>query len=364
MARLPLKHVHQFRDRDGKLRHYFRRNGSKAVPLPGLVGSEEFMASYQPALETVASHNGFEIGADRTLPGTIDALVVAYYKTVEWANLKPTTRKTRKPFIERFRIANGKRLVKTLQRENIEKMMAAIPKLYARNGWLKAIRPLLQSAVPSLIAVNPAEGVKYVKTPKTKGFHTWTDEQIQQYRDYWKVGTQQRLVFEFALEAVSRRCEVVHLGPQHVKDGWIKIERAKGSRDVNIPLTPELAAAIEAMPKAQMVYAVTSFGKPWSIDGLGNEFAKWATAAGLPKNCRMHGLKKSGLCRLAAAEASTHELQAVSGHRTLAQLQVYTEQADQKRMAESAIKKRIKNDGLQTLPPAACKPKGKKELSN
>jgi len=85
-----------------------------------------------------------------------------------------------------------------------------------------------------------------------------------------KSGRKQRLV-EFALEAVSRRCEVVRLGHQHVKNGRIKIERAKGSKDVDIKLTPELKAAIEALPKGQMVYAVNSYGKRWSIDGLGNE---------------------------------------------------------------------------------------------
>src|SRR5882762_1947702 len=173
MARLALKHVHQFRDRHGRLRHYFRRGSAKAIPLPGLVGSEEFMATYQAALSAnIPPGINSEIGADRTLPGTIDALVVAYYKTVEWVNLKRTTHKTRKPFIERFRVANGKRQVKTLQRDNIEKMMAAIPNLHARRGWLKAIRPLLQSAVPSLITVNPAEDIKHVKLPKTKGHHS------------------------------------------------------------------------------------------------------------------------------------------------------------------------------------------------
>jgi hypothetical protein len=33
----------------------------------------------------------------------------------------------------------------------------------------------------------------------------------------------------------------------------------------------------------------------------------------------------------------------VSGHRTLAQLQVYTEEVDRKKLADKAIKKRIKN---------------------
>jgi hypothetical protein len=185
VARLPLKYVDSFRDRHGRLRHYFRRNRlTKAIPLPGLFGSEEFMAAYQAALAGAVLAKP-EIGATRTIPGTIDALVVAHCKSPEWTSLKPTTRKVRKPHIERFREANGPRQVKTLRRDHIEKMMAAIPNLYARRGWLKAIRALLQSGVPTLIGVNPAESIKQVKLPKSKGWHTWTNDEIDQYRSYW-----------------------------------------------------------------------------------------------------------------------------------------------------------------------------------
>jgi len=46
MTLLRLKHVNKFFDRHGKLRHYFRRRGMrKGIPLPGLPGSEEFMAA-------------------------------------------------------------------------------------------------------------------------------------------------------------------------------------------------------------------------------------------------------------------------------------------------------------------------------
>jgi hypothetical protein len=58
-----------------------------------------------------------------------------------------------------------------------------------------------------------------IKMPKTKGHHTWTDEEIAQYRAHWPLGTQQRLVMEFALETASRRGEVVRFGPQHVRNG-------------------------------------------------------------------------------------------------------------------------------------------------
>ena len=52
MARIKLKYVNAFSNRDRKsqrLRYYFRRRGSKAIPLPSMPGSEEFMAAYATA---------------------------------------------------------------------------------------------------------------------------------------------------------------------------------------------------------------------------------------------------------------------------------------------------------------------------
>jgi len=48
MAVIRLKYVNSFANRDRKncrMRHYFRRRGEKAISLPGVPGSEEFMAA-------------------------------------------------------------------------------------------------------------------------------------------------------------------------------------------------------------------------------------------------------------------------------------------------------------------------------
>jgi hypothetical protein len=63
-----------------------------------------------------------------------------------------------------------------------------------------------------------------------------------------------------------------------------------------MPMSPELQAACDAMPKGHLTYIVTSYGRPRSKYGLGNDFAKWATAAGLPARCRLHGLEKGRAC--------------------------------------------------------------------
>lgn len=347
MAKLALKYVHQFRDRHRRLRHYFRRRTGKAIPLPGLFGSEEFMAAYQAALATIAKP--VEIGESRTQPGTVDALVIAYYKTAEFTALVPKTHNAFKRIIEAFRVKNGSKRVATLQRDHIESMMAAISNVHAKRMWLRAIRALMKAAVPTMRKDNPTIGIENAKRPKSDGFHNWTDEEIQQYRNYWQLGTQQRLVMEFALEAVSRRCEVLRLGPQHVKDGRIRIKRAKGSRDVNILVTSELQAACDAMPKGHAIYIVNLHGKQRSVEGLGTAFAKWATDAGLPKHCRLHGLKKGGMRRLAEAEATTKQIMAISGHRKLSEVERYTEAADQKRLADAGMKKRIENADVANL---------------
>src|SRR5215472_14505587 len=139
-------------------------------------------------------------------------------------------------------------------------MLGEIGKLSAKRHWLKAIRGLLRFAVPTMLRIDPTEGMPNIKLPKSKGHHTWTDDEIAQYRTYWPIGTQERLVMEFALETASRRGEVVRLGPQHVKNGRIRIERSHGSANVDIPMTPELQAACDAMPKAHLTYIVTTYG--------------------------------------------------------------------------------------------------------
>jgi integrase len=338
MTKLHLKHVNRFRDRHGHLRFYFRRRGSKAVPLPGMIGSEEFMAAYQAAFSAVPAQ---DIGASRTQPGTIDALVVAYYRGA-WNSLGAGTQRIRRPVLERFRQAHGAKRIALLQKEHIQHMLAAITNVAARRLWLQSIRALLQSAVPLMLKADPTEGLK-VRMPKSDGHHCWTDEEIQQYRRYWLLGTQQRLVMEFALETASRRSEVLRLGPQHIRNGRIRIERVHGSKAVDIPLTPELQAAVDAMPKNQMLYVLNQHGRQRSVEGLGTAFAKWATEAGLPSRCRLHGLKKGGMRRLAESGATGHEIMAISGHHKLAMVEHYTAAADRKKLADSGIKKRISN---------------------
>ena len=71
--------------------------------LPGLPGSPEFNRAYEDALAGAA----FEIGTRRTRPGSVNAVVVAYYQSLEWGAVSAGTQTQRRSILERFRAAHG-----------------------------------------------------------------------------------------------------------------------------------------------------------------------------------------------------------------------------------------------------------------
>jgi integrase len=366
MARIRLRYVCKFRNKnraDKRWRYYFRVRGHKAIPLLGQPGSEEFMAAYAQALATVQSKTKAAVeivsAARQSAPGSVDALIVSYYAANdEWQAFAEDTRAVRRRQIEQFRAKHGPKRVGLLNEAHIVSMMNADNKTPAmRRNWLKTIKHLLQHGVPTMIANSPAANIPLPKIPERKpdgtkrGHWTWMDDQIAAYRRFWKLGTIPRLVFEFALETVSRRGEVVRLGPQHCYTGSegerrIRIERTHGSEDVDIPMSEALAAAIDAMPKPSLVggvvpltYLATERGAQRSKQGLSIYFARWAKQAGLPDECRLHGLKKGGMRRSAESRLTTHELMAKSGHKSLSEVDRYTKAADKKRLADSGAAK-------------------------
>jgi hypothetical protein len=127
----------------GKARFYFRRTGFRQQPLPGLPYSPEFMAAYQAANGEQPSQP--QIGSGRTVPDTINALVVTYYASTEWQHrLAEDTRKSRGRIIEKFRAEHGDKRVALLRREHIESMLVAIRTPAAQRNWLKARQATFQ----------------------------------------------------------------------------------------------------------------------------------------------------------------------------------------------------------------------------
>src|SRR5262245_66592834 len=80
MANINLDLVKSYVTQHGRVVHYFRpHKGAKCIRLPGLPGSEEFMARYAELLGTAAAAPvKIEPGSTRTKPGTVAALIARH----------------------------------------------------------------------------------------------------------------------------------------------------------------------------------------------------------------------------------------------------------------------------------------------
>jgi integrase len=74
------------------------------------------------------------------------------------------------------------------------------------------------------------------------------------------------------------------------------------------------------------------------VAGFGNRFREWCNQAGLT-NCSSHGLRKAAATRLAEAGASPHEIMAVTGHKSLSEVERYTAAVNKRNLGDAAIAK-------------------------
>ena len=329
------KHVTTFLDRHGKRRVRGRRHGVtyyfKSAP-----GTDGFLMEYQKWLAGQTPHG--EIGAKQTKPGSVSALIVLYYKSAEWVVLTAGTRAIYRGNIERFRAEHGDKPVRMLERKHVRKMLAekaATPA--AANNLLRMIRVLMRLAVDDgWRKDDPTLGVKSIRMRST-GFHTWTDEEIASFERHWPIGTRERLAMALLLFTAQRRSDVVRMGRQHIKGRAIQVTQAKTGVRLAIPVLPELQAVLDATPSDNLTFLTTSEGKPFNAKYFGEWFTAASRAAGLPKGCTAHGLRKAACRRLAEAGCSANQIASISGHKTLREVARYTAAADQERLAKAAM---------------------------
>jgi integrase len=195
---------------------------------------------------------------------------------------------------------------------------------------------------------------------KSDGHHTWTEEEIAQYEAFYPIGTKARLALALGLYTAQRRGDVVRMGRQHIRDGVISVRQEKTGEPLAIPVHPELQAALDATSVGHLTLLVTKSGKSYGANDFSEQFRSWCDAAGLPKACTFHGLRKAALTRLADAGCTVHEIAAISGHKTLKEIAHYTKAADQARLARGAmarmVAERIGTETVKPEPPELSKP--------
>ena len=331
-------HVELWNDRHGKTRVYFRRGKGPRIPLPLEVGSPEFETAYAAAL----AGNAPPAKTDRRTPspGSVGALVVSYLKSPGYLDLRETSRAGYRSRLEIIRTDHGHRTVAGMTREGI---VTKILQPFAdrpgqRLAILKMLRILIRHAIEiGWLRHDPSLGIK---RPKTQEIRSWTDAEIAAFEARWGAETKQRLAFALMLFTGQRRSDVHRMTWTDVEGGAaIRVVQQKTRAKLIIPLHANLRAILASASKEHVTILNTAFDRPFTVDGFSAFMRDAIAGAGLPLECQPHGLRKAAGRRLAEAGCSAHEIMSILGHKTLAEAERYTREADQARLASSAILK-------------------------
>ena len=342
------KHCCWNTDHHGKRRVRFRKAGFSTY-LTGIPWSEDFMRQYAVALEGVQAQTANVGASERTIPGSLNALIVSYYRSPEFRGLNASTQTVRRNVIERFRNEHGKKPISGLNRAHIKAIIGAKANTpEAANNLLKVLRVLLNYGVEiGMLASNPAIGIKRYRS-KSDGVHTWTEAEIAQFEARHPIDTRAGLALALLVYTAQRRGDVVGMGWQHVQRDTIAVRQQKTRTPLVIPMHPELALALKATSRTNLTFLLTERGRPFTAAGFGNWFRDRCDEAGLPQ-CSAHGLRKAAATRLANAGCSTDQIKAITGHKSLSEVARYTQAVDQQRLARQALKMQLGAEQEQKL---------------
>lgn len=339
MAYKAPKFVHAYKDRHGKPRVYYSRTGHPKIALRGPVGSEEFWIDYHKAEKGLAQTKP-EIGADRILPGSFDDVITRYYKSPRYLGLAPATQANTRRILDNFRQEKdrGQRPIKGFERQHMDAILGKMAdRPGAANNLLKRVKVITRFAVDmNIIKTDPLIGMRKLKY-KTKSIPTWGQGDIAKFTERHPHGTKAHLAMTIMRCTGQRLSDAVRMGWQHVKEGRIEVCQQKTGTFVTIPLHPDLKAAIEPLSREAETFLLTEYGKPFAAAGFGNWMRDRCDEAGLP-DLSSHGLRSAMATALAEAGCSAKELMSITGHKSLAEAEVYIRAAEQKLLSANAMK--------------------------
>lgn len=150
-----------------------------------------------------------------------------------------------------------------------------------------------------------------------------------------------RRVVVLALHTGQRRGDLCAMTWAAYDGATIRLRQAKTGTALVLPVHPDLRRELEAWraERAGIYILHSPRTGAWQPAHLSREMKRALGEIGLPARLNVHGLRKAAARRLAEAGATTHEIAAVTGHRSLQMVAYYTTSADQERLAGAAVRR-------------------------
>lgn len=321
---------HVYRQRNGI---YFQRRGWPSQKFENEFGTSEFWAEYAEIL----SHKD---RPRKVIARNFGALIDSYRKSPRYKNLKPRTGLDYDKHLDFFREIMGETNPARMKRKDVIRLRDAnADKAYFANYSLRVLRVLMEHCVDlGWRDDNPARGVPELKTAK-KEREPWPRELLDAYRATCDLGTRERLVMELCVGTGQRIGDVLNMRWSNIEDGSVWVRQSKTSKELWVPILPELQTALDAASRHSVFLLTNEQGaNRWSYRGASAAVRRVRERIGA-LGYDIHSWRYNAACELLEAGCSDDLIASVTG-QSPAMVLHYTKKVRQRIRAVEAQKRR------------------------
>ena len=254
----------------------------------------------------------------------ISELINLYVHSPEWRALRPKSRTTYISALKKWD-------------NNATKMRGILPEtLRIRNDLWSSGRPGMASMFVAtsstvvrwardqgLVINNPLVGIG---KPSSKSHLNWPDAAIERFLETAKPTL--CLAVSLAIHTAQRIGDIANARKADVREDIWHLTQSKTGEKVRIRLHPSIE-----VPKNDSEWLVGEYVKPGN---LALQIKRHLKKIGYPE-LTFHGLRRSALSRLAEAGATGPELAAIAGHRTMAMVMHYVNDANKAALVQRGL---------------------------
>jgi integrase len=339
MAIVRIRYIHSFVDKTGRVRFYFRYR-HKRWPLPGQPGSIEFAQRYDELKSSVVLPKG---SSSRIAfgPGTLGWVIEKWTGSDDFKKRKSSTQVLYRRFLDSIRERYGRGLMVDLRERHVRSMRAEFTKHTSSADRFVTLVSLLWVFAKENLAMelgpNPTRDIQKLHTQSSE-HQPWPASLISEFDAKAKPRPNMQLALALLLYTGQRLGDVAAMKWSQYDGRGILVRQEKTDELVWIPCHRRLKKALDEAERRSDFILTTHFGSRYSTGSLSNVISLVAAAIGA-KGYTAHGLRKNAGIALAEVGCTDKEIMAVLGHKTYAQSHAYTRRAEQKRLAEQAIRK-------------------------
>jgi integrase len=270
---------------------------------------------------------------------TVGALILAYKASPEWHRLAPSTQANYKVYLKVLE-ADPTTPVADITRRDVLAVRDAVATARgngAATGFLRAASALFSWAVDrEWIDTTP---VVRIRALPRGSLPAWSGDHVA--RALGALSEPLRRAVVLAAYTGQRRGDLCALRWDSYDGAMLRFTQQKTGQVMALTVPAPLRAELDAWKREAVTLTILHDinAMPWKAPRLTEQLRRALAKIGLA-GLGIHGIRKYVAASLAADGATTHEIAAVTGHKTLAMVQHYTESVDRERLAEQAMRRK------------------------